>query len=210
MFWYKAWLETKFKFLLALAFMTFYLFVFYLTRTTPSAPGNRGAALIGLSAATFAIILYTWLAGAGIGTQPSFQAAKGLHGSTLYTLSLPVSRLRLLAIRSATGWLEMAAGILAWCYGCWFILRLGKWVPAVDMLEYVAALTVCASSFYFLSVLLGTFAPIPESANIVRAVMGESSPLISHTLPWMAMLCSLVLAAAFFLAALKIARSREY
>ncbi len=32
MLWYKGWLETKFKFLLMLGFMVFYLIVFYLMR----------------------------------------------------------------------------------------------------------------------------------------------------------------------------------
>ena len=41
MLWYKAWLETKFKFLLALAFMVFYLIVFYLMRNLPPPPGGR-------------------------------------------------------------------------------------------------------------------------------------------------------------------------
>jgi len=158
---------------------------------------------------------------------------EGLYGSTLFTLSLPVSRLRLLAVRAGIGWLEMAGGILLWCYGCWLILRLGRSVSAADMFEYVVALIVCASSMYFLSVLLGTFLDeqwrmyitgmasgavwmlgtfvrLPASVNIVRAIMGESSPLVTHTMPWMPMLFSLVLAPTFFLAALKIAQLREY
>ena len=43
------------------------------------------------------------LAGAGIKTQAAFQTVKGLHGSTYFTLSLPVSRFRLLAIRAGIG-----------------------------------------------------------------------------------------------------------
>jgi hypothetical protein len=236
MFWYKGWLETKFKFLLAIAFMVFYFVVFYLMRiaprTTPAPPAPSLAAIFGLTFTVFAVILYTWLAGAGINTQPGFQATKGLHGSTLFTLSLPVSRLRLLTVRAGIGWLEMAAGILVWCYECWLILLRAS-VSAVDMLEYVLALIVCASSLYFLSVLLGTFLDdqwrmyfpgmasgalwmlctfvrLPASVNIVRAIMGESSPLIAHTMPWMAMLFSLGLAAVFALGALKIAQLREY
>jgi len=236
MFWYKAWLETKFKFLLAIAFMVFCFVVFYLMRiaprTTPAPPAPSLAAIFGLTFTVFAVILYTWLAGAGINTQPSFQATKGLHGSTLFTLSLPVSRLRLLAIRASIGWLEMVGGILVWCYGCWLILLMAS-VSATDMLEYVVALIVCASSLYFLSVLLGTFLDdqwrmyitgmvsgalwmlctfvrVPASVNIVRAIMGESSPLIAHTMPWMAMLFSLGLATVFALGALKIVQLREY
>jgi hypothetical protein len=101
------------------------------------------------------------------------------------------------------------------------------------MLEYVVTLIVCASSLYFLSVLLGTFLDdqwrmwvtlmasgalwmlcsyvrLPASVNVVRAMMGESSPLIAHTVPWMAILFSLVLTAFFSLAALKIVQLRQY
>lgn len=103
----------------------------------------------------------------------------------------------------------------------------------VDMLEYVVALIVCASSLYFLSVLLGTFLDdqwrmwitlmasgalwmlcsfvrIPASVNIVRAITGGSSPLVAHTMPWMTMLFSLGLAAISFLGARKIVQRREY
>jgi hypothetical protein len=234
MFWYKGWLETKFKLLLLFGCMAVYVVVFYLMRTTAAPPGPRPASLFGLSATAIAVLAYTWLAGAGINTQPSFQATKGLHGSTLFTLSLPVSRRRLLMVRASIGWLEMAGAIVAWCYGCWLVLPVVRGsVSAVGMLEYVMALTVCASSLYFLSVLLGaflddqwrmgatllasgalwmlgSFVRLPASVNLVRAMMGESSPLVAHAIPWMPMLFSLVLAAIFSLGALKIVRLREY
>jgi hypothetical protein len=234
MFWYKGWLETKFKLLLMLGCMGFYLIVLYLMRTIAAPPGARPAALFGLTATTMAALLYTWLAGAGINTQPSFQATKGLDGSTLFTLSLPVSRLHLLAVRASIGRLEMAGAIGAWCFGCWLVLPVVRGsVSAVDMLEYVVTLIVCASSLYFVSVLLATFLDdqwrmwitlmasgalwmlcsfvrIPASVNIVRAITGESSPLVAHAMPWMTMLFSLGLAAVSFLAARKIVRLREY
>jgi hypothetical protein len=132
------------------------------------------------------------------------------------------------------GWLEMAGAILAWCYGCWLILPVVRGsVSAVDMLKYVVALIVCVSSLYFLSVLLGaflddqwrmfvtfmasgalwmlcSFVRLPASMNVVRAVLGESSPLVAHTMPWMAMLFSFALAVVFSLAVLKVVQLREY
>jgi hypothetical protein len=234
MFWYKGWLETKFKFLLMLGCMVVYLTVFYSMRTIAAPPGSRPAAAFGLTAVTFATLLYTWLAGAGIDTQPSFQTTKGLHGSTMFTLSLPVSRLRLIIIRASVGWLEMASAIGAWCYGSWLLLPVVRGsATAADMIKFLLALIVCASSLYFLSVLLGaflddqwrmwltlmasgalwlvcTFVRVPASVNIVRAIVGDASPLAAHTMPWMAMLLSVVLAGVFFLSAVKIAQCREY
>ncbi len=101
------------------------------------------------------------------------------------------------------------------------------------MLKYVVALIVCVSSLYFLSVLLGaflddqwrmfvtfmasgalwmlcSFVRLPASMNVVRAVLGESSPLVAHTMPWMAMLFSFALAVVFSLAVLKVVQLREY
>lgn len=234
MFWCKGWLETKFKFLLMLGCMVFYLTVLYLMRAIAAPPGPKPAAVFELTAVTFAALLYSWLAGAGINTQPSFQVTKGLHGSTQFTLSLPVSRLRLIMVRASIGWLEMAAAMAVWCYGSWLVLPVVRGsASAADMLEYLLALIVCASSLYFLSVLLGTFLDdqwrmwvtlmasgalwivctfvrLPASVNIVRAVMGDSSPLVAHAMPWVAMLLSLAFAAGFFLSAVKIAQLREF
>jgi hypothetical protein len=40
--------------------------------------------------------------------------------------------------------------------------------------------------------------------------MGRGSPLITHTMPWNAILFSVLLAAVLFFAALKVVRAREY
>jgi len=42
------------------------------------------------------------------------------------------------------------------------------------------------------------------------SAMSDGSPLIAHTIPWTAMGVSLGLAAILFVAALKVARTREY
>ncbi|MCP5110825.1 MAG: hypothetical protein GY953_08330, partial [bacterium] len=172
-------------------------------------------------------------AGAGIATQPSFQATKGLHGSTLFTLSLPVSRFRLLAVRAGLGWLEMAGFIGAMCCGLWILSpALRSAITPEEMFRQAVALVVCVTGLYCIPVLLATFlddqwrlsgsmivfgalwwlfnyTPLPASANIFRA-MGDSSPLIAHTMPWLAMSISLGLAAVLFFAALKVVQSREY
>jgi hypothetical protein len=58
--------------------------------------------------------------------------------------------------------------------------------------------------------MLCSFARLPASVNVVRAIMGDSSPLVAHTMPWAAMLFSLVLAAFFSVTAMKIVQLREY
>jgi hypothetical protein len=229
MLWYKGWLETRFKLLGALIWVSWFLGAEY-SRGLKTLAGLMALAV----GATFiAALTPIILAGAGINTQPAFQATKGLHGSTLFTLSLPVSRLRLLITRAALGWLVLTGMIGVMCCGMWILFPLLRAATtAAQMLEYTAALLACASGFYSIGVLLATFlddlwrtyggvialaalwglfykTPLPASVNVFRA-MGEGSPLIAHTVPWTAMGLSLGLAAILFSAALKIVRIREY
>jgi hypothetical protein len=232
MLWHKAWLETKFKFWLSLATVVFFATVFH---SMPAKAPNAAAAAaaFGLATSTMVMVICVWLAGAGINTQPAFQAVKGLHGSTLFTLSLPASRLRLIAVRAGAGWLEMSGLLALWCGANWLVVPAVRTsVTAMGMFQYVITLFACTSVLYFLSVLLGAFLddqwrmygtmlgagalglasislPLPAFADIVRAV-GETSPLIAHTLPWSTMAFSVGVAAILFGATVKIARSREY
>jgi hypothetical protein len=229
MLWYKGWLETRIKLLIGFIWVGWFLGAEYFRGL--KAP----AGLVGLAvAATFiGAAVPVFLAGAGVNTQPAFQATKGLHGSTLFTLSLPVSRLRLLTTRAGFGWLVLAGTIGIMCCGMWILFPvLRAATPAAEMLEYAGALVACASGFYSISVLLATFlddlwrmwgsmiavgalwalfneTSLPASVNIFRA-MSDRSPLITHTMPWTAMGLSLGLAAILFFAALKIVQSREY
>ncbi len=227
MLWYKGWLETRFRLLFALAVGGFVQISMYYSSGT-KAPV---LALVG-SASVFAALLSGMLAEAGIATQPAIQATKGLHGSMMFTLSLPVSRFRLLAVRAGLGWLDLIGGIGMLCWGMRALFPILRATTAAEMLEYTGVLIACATSLYFISVLLATLlddlwrlwgtmitfgslwwlsshTPLPARANIFRA-MGEGSPLIARTMPWTAMGISLGLAAILFFAALKVARSREY
>jgi len=229
MLWYKGWLETRFRFLFALAFSGAMLARAYSAGVHTLA----GVKPLAGFAAILVAMLCGMLAGAGIATQPAMQATKGLHGSMMFTLSLPVSRFRLLAARAALGWLEIAGGIGALCCGMWALFPvLREATTAAEMFEYAAVLITCASGLYSMSVLLATFlddlwrlygtaiafgalwwvsnhASVPVSMNILRA-MGEGSPPIAHTMPWAPMAFSLGLAAILFIAALKVVQSREY
>jgi hypothetical protein len=233
MLWYKGWLETRWKLLFLLVF---YTAVFIIgANTPPAAPaGSNASALMGLARLSTMIVMFAcvMMAGAGIATQPSFVVTKGLHGSTLFTLSLPVSRFRLLATRVSLGWLEMA-GVTASVCGLWLTLPLMRAVVTpLEMFRYAITLVACGSVFYSVSVLLGTFfdeawriwgsmlaigallllfdkTPVPAALNIFRA-MAEGSPLIAHSMPWTPMALSVGLGAVLFFVALKVARTREY
>lgn len=226
---FKGWLETRFRLLFALSFVS--LFLVQLYSMPPKTPnGIKAITLIGWICLTSISIM---LAGAGIATQPSFQVTKGLHGSTLFTLSLPVSRLRLLAVRASLGWLEMSFAVSVMCCAMWFLLPQLRSVTSPEgMLQHTAVLIACGSALYSIPVFLGTFLDdqwrlfgsffsigvlwwllnrtwMPASVNIFRA-MSDASPIFTHTMPWTAMAFSMGLAAILFFAALKVARAREY
>jgi hypothetical protein len=234
MLWYKGWLETRYRLLFALAFFGILLIQAYMLRgAKPQVPAAETVRIFAISTIFLVVTLCGMVSGAGIATQPSIQAAKGLHGSMYFTLSLPVSRFRLLAVRAGLGWLEVAGGIAALCIGMWILLRvLNAAARPEEMFEHALTLIACASALYFVSVLLATFleeqwrvfgnmisfaalwwipnhTAFPASANIFRA-MGEASPLLAHTMPWTAMAFSLELAAILFFAALKVVQLREY
>ena len=235
MLWYKGWLETRFRMLFVLAIVAFLLTVHQAFKA-PVSTAHAKSTLLGMIMFADAIplvLICAMLGGAGITTQPSLQARKGIHGSSLYTLSLPVSRLRLLCTRAAIGWLECVVSITLLCIGTWFRSPVLKAAGTpTEMVEYAITLITCGSALDFFSVLLGTFlddqwrtwgtmfgagalwwtfhyTPLPASIDIIRAV-SSGSPLLAHTMPWTAMAFSIVLSTVFFFAALKVAQAREY
>jgi len=240
MLWYKGWLETRFRLLFVFGFYVVSLLAMSLVKPPQSSPFAKLApqeqlrTFLGFGFAIYPVAMASLtLAAAGITTQSSFQQTKGLSGSTLFTLSLPVSRLRLLAIRAALGWLETAVFIGALCLLMPMALpHVRAAVKPEEIAAYAVTLIVCSTGIYAIPVLLATFlddlgrmfgsvpvlaalwwlvrhTQLPASMDLFRA-MGEASPLVAHTMPWMAMAFSLGLAAVLFFAAMKIVQRREY
>ena len=235
MLWLKGWLETRFRLLYMLAFTAVPLYAMHSAGAHASARSVSGLAA-GLASHVipfFIVFTCAFLAGAGIATQTPFQASKGLLGSSLFTLSMPVSRLRLLVVRAGIGWLETAALIGILCWEMWLALPLqGAGVTPIEMFEQAATLIACCSAVYFLAVLLGTvledqwrvFGTLIASAGIwllgtkfslpafadIADGIGKRSPIAAHTIPWNTMAFSLGLSAILFFAALKIVQRREY
>jgi hypothetical protein len=234
MLWYKTWLETRFKILFMLLFAVFPIPLMTLSHPANPAPQPTLAAMaggIGFFALYYSLVPLL-LAGSGIKTQ-ALQARKGLHGSMYFTLSMPVSRFRLLATRAGLGILEAFAVLAVAPCAVWIIFQpLRTHITPSDLLAYWVTLSVCGSAFYFLGVLLstilddltqnwtsmfgivflrwlGSLPHVPLSINLFQA-MGTSSPLFTHTLPWASMGVSVGVSLILFLIALKIVQAREY
>ncbi|HWB82925.1 MAG TPA: hypothetical protein VG675_02210 [Bryobacteraceae bacterium] len=225
MLWYKGWLETRFRVLFALVVWAYVL----ISAISRGVAGHAGPKEFLLAPFVIWLLVPIMLAGAGIHTQPAFRAVKGLHGSMLFTLSLPVSRLKLLAVRAGLGWIESASLIVLVCACLWTLF---PQLRQAEFIEYVGVLLACMTPIYCITVLLATVlddiwrlygsgiaigllwalfskTPFPRSLNIFRA-MGVGSPLMAHSVPWGAVALSLSLAAALFFAAVKIVQTREY
>lgn len=229
MLFYKGWLETRFRMLFAIG-LGLLLCSMFGSSGAPAGTEIAGAGAIMTMAAAFTS---TILAGAGIFTQSALLSSRGLHGSALYTLSLPVSRARVVGIRAGVGWIEMAAGMAVISVAMWFgYTPLNEAVGPLELAEFLLTLLACVSCFYSITVLLATFLDdiwrvfgsfisiavlwftaarthLPDSINIFRA-MTAGSPLVTHAIPWGAIAVSLAFSAALILAAVKIAQIREY
>jgi hypothetical protein len=229
MLWMKAWLETRWRFCFMLGFAVLTIVMGEQGGGLRSAENAHNLMFLQLM---LSILAANYLAGAGIRTQSPFRVKAGLHGSTSFTLSMPASRFRLLAVRGAFGFLE-TAGIVTFMIVCaWSLFPLVRGTSTfVDLLKLTLAVPACLSCFYFLSVTAATVLDemwqvyggyliaglawwatvrlrLPSSANVFQ-FMTDASPLITHRLPWPAMAISLLASAVLFIAALKIVQTHE-
>jgi hypothetical protein len=229
MLWLKGWLETRFRIFIPLFMVAWLLYALH----SASMPKRGVTAIFQYSGPVIVLMFSAILAGAGIMTQSPFRATKGLHGSMMFTVSLPVTRLRMVAVRAAMGWLEAACltGLLCWC--AWRLSGVLREIATpMEMLEQAGVLIVCGSAVYFLSVVLATFLEdqwriwgtmiavglmfwlsmkfsLPAAVDLIKA-MGRGSPVVAHTMPWGAMGFAAGLSVVLFFVAVTIARMREY
>ena len=224
MLWYKGWLETRLRVVFVLAMVAYSV---ALTHWGPIR--SASAQKLVETLLIFWMIVPIMLGGAGIKTAAAFRTVKGMHGSMLYTLTLPVSRLRLVLVRAGIGFFEMAGVFLVTSIAAWLLSPVLKvHATYTDALENALVLTICSSVVYFISVLLATFLddvwqiwtsaiavaalrliPSPSPFNLFQT-MGDGSPLLTHSLPWTTMGISVTAAAILFWGAVKIAEAREY
>jgi hypothetical protein len=111
----KAWLETRWRFVTAFALPLLVLALNYQNHNSPVTSLRAMFVLLGLALALGSMLL----GGSGVKSQAPFGFPEGLVGSTQFTISLPVSRLRLLSVRAGIGLLEMSVvtviiGCLTW------------------------------------------------------------------------------------------------
>ena len=148
MLFFKAWLETRWRFVFMLVSTALCLLIPY----TMNAPTQRAWVGITLEFALLNCVTAAYLAGSGINAQTLYSATSGFHGSMLFTLSLPVSRRRLLLTRAGLGALETASFVLLTA-GVLFVLRPAT-ISAATVLRYLPGALLSTLAIYALSTLL--------------------------------------------------------
>lgn len=232
MLWMKGWYETRTRLLVVVALILVISFMAMDSASSSAEVGPHGleaTTLIGTS-----VLAAIWLAGAGIKTQAGgFRPSKGLHGSMYYTLSLPVTRGRLFGVRVSLGLAETAGMHVLACIAAWLVRpELRFHVAPWDMFKHGVAAFFCVAAVYSVGVFFAAFLDdlyqtwatmftvmaaivilnrvhLPASLDAFL-VLSRASPLITHTMPWVAMVTLFGVSGMLLLAARKIVQLREY
>ena len=218
----KAWMETRWRIVGVAVYLLIALALNYRN------PASTGV----LTTAWFMLIFLAILVGgSGVNSQAPLGLSEGIAGSTQFTISLPVSRLRLLAIRTAVGLVETAAvtaltAVLIWAL---FPAARGATTPgdfARLVLTTILFLTApCCAHVFFSTwseepfsvayaggsviLLLLVSHRLTPGVDIIRA-FGDASPIQTHQFPWSQLATSVIAAAILLLAAGLVVRRREY
>ena len=227
MLWYKAWLETRWRMLMPLTLMLFVLITGHSKGLL--APGPKSV---------LTVLPFWWpllplvIAGSGIDTETPFRVMKGVHGSTAFILSLPVSRFRLFFARILFVLATMVCFTVAVCGLAWLVFPELRASAMQDGAGYMVCALSCGFAILGLATFFATFLDqqirilacmavvllprlleslvnAPNSIDIFRAA-GDLSPLITHVMPWAYVSLLFGLGTLFLLAAIKIIQLKEY
>ena len=219
----KAWMETRWR-ILGLA-------VYLLIGLAAQVPGTPEAAGILTTAWFMLTLLAVLLGGSGVNSQAPLGLSEGIAGSTQFTISLPVTRLRLLATRAAVGLVETAAVTAITAFLIWALFPATRetTTPA-DFARLVLTTILFLAMPYCAHVFFSTWSEEPFSlgyaagslilllllchhltpgVDIIRA-FGEASPLKTHQVPWSQLTPSVIASLILLLAAGLVVRRREY
>jgi hypothetical protein len=218
----KAWMETRWRILGLAVYLLIALALKYRN------PGGSGVLTTAWFMLTFLAIL---LGGSGVNSQAPLGLSEGIAGSTQFTISLPVTRLRMLGTRAAVGLVETAAVTVLTALLIWALFpAVRETTTLADFARLVLTTIVfltapcCAHAFFStwseepfslayaggsLILLLLLCHHLTPGVDIMGA-FGEASPLATHQLPWSQLTPSVIAALFLLLVAGLVVRRREY
>jgi hypothetical protein len=218
----KAWMETRWRLLILAVYL---LIALALNFRNPA----------GTSVLTTAWFMLTFLAillgGSGVNSQAPLGFSEGVAGSTEFTISLPVTRLRLLAVRAAVGLAETAAATALAALLIWALFPVTRETASPsDFARLVLSTILFLIAPYCAHVFFSTWAAEPFSLgyaggtfilllllchhiapgmDVIRA-FGEASPLKTHHVPWSQLTPSVIAGVVLLLGSGAVLRRREY
>ena len=232
MLWYRFWLETRLRVIFVVVWSTLFLGLgLYLAATRPGAMPDQLMGLFLIQTTFIAFQASSMLAGSGVRTQTFGRAYRGVHESVHFTLSLPVTRNRLLLTRTALGFVETILVVLLVSIAVWAAfgsMRAHASAPAViGHALFIAIASVGIGGLAVLTstvfddavqtwvvtgvvILLFIFRPqLPRWLNLTGAMI-EGSPLVADAVPWGFVAGSIVVGGLFVLAAARVLSQQEY
>lgn len=251
MLWYKAWLETRWRFLIGLVVLPGlaavtvlgYPKVMELLRTMPqvdpgSSMGRRIGEGVALASTFNGYIWSQWFLKALPQTWTLFAALLGAggilsqvqRGEGLFTLSLPVSRMRLAGVRAATCLAELLVlAVIPSLLIPIFAPAVGHAYPVADAIVHALCLFTAGSVFFSLSFLLSTIFPdvwrpflivfclglveqtLRDFAQVgMFRVMSAETYFRGDGLPWLGLLAGVALSAAMLYGAARNLARRDF
>lgn len=226
MLWYKAWLETRWRFVFTIGSML----LLWLTIPLLGAPPERLWPAFELDSALLYCFAALFLAGAGINSQTTYGMMSGFHGSMLFTLSMPVTRRRLFFVRAGLGAIETCAFVVMTA-SLTLLLRPETTGTSQAFLYGLRAM-VCTMAVYALSALLACV--LDETWQFMGgclilgfvlaiqsrvAVISDFSPLrgmslvsypVTASVPWALVGASVVLITIFLYTSVLVLQRKEY
>ena len=170
------------------------------------------------------------LAGSGVNSQTAYSPAPGNDGSMLFTLSLPVSRRRLLFVRAGLG--ALLTNVLIAVMAGYTLSQRPEGANPLQAIEYLARAIVCTMAVYSLSVLISCllatmwqlyagifFWMMVLVLQLKIGFVAWLSPLRGMTLisypltapfPWAPIVASLVFAGVCLAASVLVLQRKEY
>jgi len=233
--WYKAWLETRSRFLASLATLTLFSAIFVhhaqgLLRPEWKSDFNR-LLFIHQQFLVIMWVLAVVLLGMG-GLIPEKSV-----GTSSFTLALPVSRARLLGVRVGMGVLEaIVLAVVPWLAVFLVVSLARNRISITQVVSYILLLVGGGTVYFAMAVLISSLVAGEYAApavaygivlltamlfdawlrpfNLWRLVTGDfsinrSTYLISGHLPWLGILASLCLAVALLLACTIVVKKRD-
>lgn len=236
MLWYKAWLETRARFLTSLATLVIFCAVFVghaqsLIRPQWKSDFNR------LLFVNQQFVVIIWVLAVVLLGMGGIVREKVIGTSSL-TLSFPVSRARLLSTRVGMGVVQaVALAVVPWITVCVVLWLAGKPFGIDQIGSYVLLLTVGGLVYFAMAVLVSSLIAGEYTApalaigvallsaivfdawfrrfNLWRLVTGDlsidrSTFLLSRHLPLPGLVASLLVAVLLVLASISIVRRRDF